>query len=70
MDILPGIVEGDRQAAVTDLGYSDFTIRGYLKGRGNNLKTAMEIIKYFKDRFKAREKELEKLSKTFSDKVL
>jgi hypothetical protein len=56
-ELIPNITTSDRQEANKE--YSEFTVIQYLKGRGKNLDTAMNLLKFFRKRIEQRNQILE-----------
>jgi hypothetical protein len=55
-ELKANVTSEDRQAAVTELDFSLFTVATYLTGKGKNLDTAMKLIEFFRKRISDREK--------------
>lgn len=55
-EIYDNVTTEDRQAAITELDVSMFTVVQYLKGRGKNLDTGMRLIDFFRKRIGRRER--------------
>lgn len=56
VEIAPHITSSDRQEVKKS--YSEFTLVQYLKGRGKNLDTAIDLLQIFRKRIEGREKVL------------
>ncbi len=54
-EIVQNVTTEDRKEAIKQLGYSEFTIVQYLKGRGRNLDTGIKLLEFFRKRIGSRE---------------
>ncbi|WP_143157397.1 hypothetical protein [Cnuella takakiae] len=50
----------DKKAAQLELTVSRYTVNSYLKGEAKDIELAMNLLKFFKKRIAARDKELTK----------
>lgn len=53
VQLKPNVTRSDREEAF--IQYSEFTVIQYLKGRGTNLETAINLLKLFTRKIKERE---------------
>lgn len=54
LDLAVNVTTTDRNEAMKS--WSEFTIVQYLTGKGRNLDTAMQLLQFFRNRIKEREK--------------
>lgn len=54
--IVEDVTAGDRKAAVEELGYTKMTLSRYLNGSIDDNDTAVQILKFFRNRIAERDK--------------